>query len=189
MELKAEKEFSKRKNVSRPDIFYLNQRSNWHLHLVGTDFGLNGDNINNNKKLKKQETPMIFRINHPMNHLQRMAQRYVQPAAEENKHHIAANILEAEDAFHIQLFLAGFTRENIQIKLENNELVVSAKREKPQTDAQWISREVQYGDFERRFTLAKTLEKDAIKAQFENGLLTLVVPKKAEQLARTIEVQ
>lgn len=132
---------------------------------------------------------MVFRSHHPMKHLHRMAHRYAQPAAEANQHRIAANILEVADAFHIQLFLAGFTRENIQIKLENNELVIAAKREKPQTDAQWISCEVQYGDFERRFTLANTLEKNAIKAQFENGLLTLVVPKKAEQLARTIEVQ
>jgi HSP20 family protein len=131
---------------------------------------------------------MIYRSTHPINRLHRLANRYAQSAAEPNKHRIAANIIEVKDAFHIQLFLAGFSRENIQIKLENNELVIAAKRDKPQLEANWISREVQYGDFERRFTLADTLQKEAINAQFENGLLKLIIPKKAEEQARTIEI-
>lgn len=60
MELKAEKEFSKRKNVSRPDIFYLNQRSNWHLHLVGTDFGLKETKSTTTKNSKKTGSSYDF---------------------------------------------------------------------------------------------------------------------------------
>lgn len=137
------------------------------------------------QKLTNQEAPMIYRSVHP---LHRLANRYAQATKESAKYRIAANILETADSYHIQLFLAGFSRENIQIKLENNDLVISAKREKPQIEAKWISREVQYGEFERRFTLADTLQKEAIKAQFENGLLSLIIPKKAEEQARTIEI-
>ena len=131
---------------------------------------------------------MVYRRVHPFHQLNKMAQRYAQVAQESAKFTIASNILETTDSFKLELFLAGFKREDIQIKLENNELVIAAKREKPDSDVKWISQGVNYGEFERRFKLADTVEKESVKASFENGVLTLTIPKKAEEQARTIEI-
>ena len=108
--------------------------------------------------------------------------------AAQTSHRIATNIVELKDAFELHFFLAGFKREDIQIKQEKNELVIEAKREKPEFEGEWLRREVNYGTFERRFTLTDSVKKDDIKANYENGVLTVSIPKSPEAQPRTIEI-
>jgi HSP20 family protein len=97
----------------------------------------------------------------------------------------AVNIAEDEKNWHIEVSAAGFKKEDFNIKLENDSLVVSAehKEEENTNDKKYSRREFRHGSFSRSFRLPKDkVNEEGINASYENGILKLSIPKKeAEQ--------
>ncbi|PTN09776.1 Hsp20/alpha crystallin family protein [Mangrovibacterium marinum] len=101
------------------------------------------------------------------------------------------NVYEYEDFIKAEMQIAGFRKEQVQIVLDKNELVVRAEAAN-ESDADVKSSRIQFRnrDFEKRFKLSDEIDQEAIQAAFENGILTLTLPKRQEQkpIVRNIEI-
>jgi len=104
----------------------------------------------------------------------------------------AADIQESEDAFLMALDLPGLKREDIEIDVVDNRVTVRGQRkraETPQEPARYQHLERRSGRFERVFDIPTGFERDKIEAHYEDGVLSLRIPKPEEQKPRRIAVQ
>ncbi|MEI6174491.1 MAG: Hsp20/alpha crystallin family protein [Bacteroidota bacterium] len=94
----------------------------------------------------------------------------------------AANIIENIDSFQLDIAVPGLHKDDFKISLENNIMTVSAEfeDEKREVGKNYSRKEFYYGSFSRAFTLPKTIDLDKIKADYENGILKVALPKKEE---------
>ena len=97
-------------------------------------------------------------------------------------HEMKTDVHEHEDHYTVDVDLPGFKKEEIRLELENGMLTVHAAKnvEQEKTDkAGKIIRQERYtGAMERSFYVGEALTEEDIGAKFENGVLTLNVPKK-----------
>ena len=86
------------------------------------------------------------------------------------------NIMKrTEDQYEIQIAVAGFSREEIDVTVENNELVITGtKTEEPET-AEYLHRGLAARNFERVFRLSQYLEVES--AEFRDGLLIIRIER------------
>ena len=93
------------------------------------------------------------------------------------------DIREHEDSYDMSVDLPGFKKEEIQLKLQNGCLIISAAKEHDDEckndDGKIIRRERYAGSMQRSFYVGKQLTEEDIGAKFENGVLELTIPKKA----------
>ncbi len=94
----------------------------------------------------------------------------------------AANIIESNDAFMLDLAAPGMAKDDFKINLENNILSISAEFEdqKREEGKNYTRKEFYYGSFSRAFTLPKTIDLESIKADYEDGILKITLPKKQD---------
>ena len=108
-------------------------------------------------------------------------------------HSPSVNIFENEVAFTIQLAVPGFKKENFEIDLKNNRLIVSAeiKEENEELKPNFTLREFNYSQFSRSFNLPKNADQSNIKAGYTDGILEIVIAKKEQEklITTKIEVQ
>ena len=106
--------------------------------------------------------------------------------------HISTDIIDRGDRFELSAELPGFSREDIQLRVENGRLTLSAehKTEDKEEKAEYVRHERYYGSYSRSFSL-KGIDKDGIEAAYADGVLTVQLPKLAEEApdARTIEIR
>ncbi len=97
-----------------------------------------------------------------------------------------ANIVEREKSFEIELSVPGYQKDQIAIAVENNVLTVSHKEveESKVEGVKYLNREFTQGGFTRSFRLSRLVDSENIMATFENGLLTIEIPKKEEAIAK-----
>jgi HSP20 family protein len=94
---------------------------------------------------------------------------------------VPANISEEENSFRIELYVPGFSKEDVKINVQKNILTIqSVKSENPEKKSGYLSREFGIRNFERRFSLPKNVNSDEISAVFNNGILEITIPKKEE---------
>lgn len=98
----------------------------------------------------------------------------------------AANVIEGEKEYRIELAIPGFKKEEVKVDLENEILTISAenKSEKEETTRRYTRKEFSYGSFSRSFQLPKAVNADKTEAKYENGVLKLTIPKKEEALSK-----
>ena len=100
------------------------------------------------------------------------------------------DIQETDDAYRIHAELPGLTKDDIQITLENNVLRLSGERkfEKDVKKENYHRIERTYGSFSRSFALPTQVSSDKVEAKFENGVLSVVVPKAEQAKPRRISI-
>lgn len=104
----------------------------------------------------------------------------------------AADVVESEKVVEIHLDLPGFAPEQIDVKLEGDQLTVSAERPEEKEIGEgksWIRRERSRGSFGRAFTLPDTLAGTQPQATYRNGVLTVTLPKPEEAQPRSFKVK
>lgn len=107
----------------------------------------------------------------------------------------SVNITENDDSFKLEMAAPGLDKNDFKITLENGQLNISASREKSNEESEegkWYRKEFNYSSFKRTFQIQDDINPDNIKAEYNNGILTLVLPKKEEAKARspkTITIQ
>ena len=96
----------------------------------------------------------------------------------------AVNIKETERLFYIELVIPGFKKEDINIEVEKDKLIVSGeiKNEKELQEIKYNRKEFNRKSFKRVFTLPETTNNEGIEASYKSGILTLTLPKKEEAL-------
>jgi HSP20 family protein len=96
----------------------------------------------------------------------------------------AVNIYEKEDAFHLELVAPGKEKKDFGVVLEQDTLTISTTsgNEIVEDDTQFTRREFDYASFNRSFRVPKTIDTKNIKANYKNGLLTIVLHKRKEAI-------
>ncbi len=94
----------------------------------------------------------------------------------------AVNITENKDNFEVALAAPGLKKEDFKIDMDGNLLTISSEKEetKEEKDQKFTRKEYNYSSFSRTFTMPEEVLKEKIEAKYENGVLRLVMPKKAE---------
>lgn len=93
-----------------------------------------------------------------------------------------ANIVKNETGYELQLVAPGFEKEAFEVQLEKGLLTVSAahKSEENEQKENIVRREFQLASFKRTWTLGESIDADGIVARYQNGILSLQLPLKAE---------
>lgn len=101
------------------------------------------------------------------------------------------DISENKDNFILKVDLPGMTKEDVKISFANGQLTISGERkqEREEKDTQFHRIERVYGKYFRSFTLPREVKADNISAEFNNGQLTVTVPKAEEIKPKEIEVK
>src|SRR5437667_12006003 len=102
----------------------------------------------------------------------------------------SVDIYETELELVVKADLPEVDPQNLDIRVENNILTIRGERkfEKKVNEENYLRVERAYGSFARSFTLANTVNSEAIKADYQNGVLTLTIPKKEEAKPKQIKV-
>ena len=104
----------------------------------------------------------------------------------------AVNIIEDTSHYDVVVNAPGLLKEDFKISVENNLMTIAYdhKEESTETTSKFIKKEFAVKSFKRSFTLNDNLNVEEISAKYENGLLTVSIPKKEvkEPNAKSIEV-
>src|SRR5499425_2332127 len=101
----------------------------------------------------------------------------------------AVDIYENEHELVVKADLPDVDSKDLDIRVENNLLTIRGERkfEKQVNEENYLRVERFYGSFARNFTLASTVNADAIKADYQNNILNLNIPKREEAKPKQIK--
>jgi HSP20 family protein len=102
----------------------------------------------------------------------------------------AVDIFETENEMVVKADLPDVNPQDLDIRVENNVLTIRGERkfDKKVNEDNYLRIERSYGSFSRSFSLASSVNADAIKADYRNGVLTLSIPKREEAKPKQIKV-
>ena len=95
------------------------------------------------------------------------------------------DIKENDKEYELTIELPGYKKESVNAELKDGYLIINATNEKNEEEKDekgYIRKERYFGSCSRSFFVGKNLKEEDIKAKFDNGVLTLNVPKEAERL-------
>lgn len=105
----------------------------------------------------------------------------------------AINVIENEKDYRIELAAPGMSKEDFNIKLdEDNNLVISMEKknenkEEDKKNGRYLRREFSYSKFQQTMILPDDVDKDAISASVEHGVLTVDLPKQTPEAVQKTE--
>src|SRR5258705_9414312 len=134
-----------------------------------------------------------FRGNSPDSQLNRLFSDFFGRATQEQNLTTwapAVDIYEGENELVVKADLPDVKPEELDIRVANNILTIRGERkfEKKVDEKNYLRVERAYGSFARSFSLANTVNSEAIKADYQDGVLTLSIPKREEAKPKQIKV-
>lgn len=102
----------------------------------------------------------------------------------------SVDIYETENALILTAEVPGVDENDIEIKIEDNTLSLKGERkfEKESKEENYHRIERSYGSFYRSFTIPRQIDQDKIKAEHDNGVLRITMPKKPESKPKSVKV-
>jgi HSP20 family protein len=103
----------------------------------------------------------------------------------------SVDILETDNELVLKADVPGVELKDIDIRIENGTLTVKGERkfEREEKNKGFHRLERSYGSFVRYFTLPDTVDTENVKADYQNGVLTITLPKKEVAKPKAIKVQ
>lgn len=103
----------------------------------------------------------------------------------------ALDVFETQEKFVITMELPGVSPDDVDISVEDSTLMVRGERRfyNEQQEESFLRIERRFGEFTRSLTLPSTADAESIQASFDQGLLTIEVPKKEEAKPRKISIK
>lgn len=101
------------------------------------------------------------------------------------------NIIEAEDAYQLEMTVPGMNKDNIQLEIEDNTLVIQGSVEEKEYEQtpKFFRKEIRIGAFKRSFKLPKNVDMESIEANYKDGILLIRLPKMEKvESRRLIEI-
>lgn len=105
--------------------------------------------------------------------------------------HPRVDITEEDNRYELTADLPGMRREDIKVEVRDNVLTLRGekKMEEEKKDKNYRLSERYYGEFTRTFTLPENVDRNAIDAEFKDGVLHLSIPKTEKAKPKQIEVK
>jgi HSP20 family protein len=102
----------------------------------------------------------------------------------------AVDIYETENELVIKADLPEVNEQELDVRVENNTLTIGGERkfEDKVKEENYLRVERSYGSFSRSFSLPTTVNTEAIKAEYKNGVLTVELPKRAESKPKQVKI-
>lgn len=106
----------------------------------------------------------------------------------------SVNVIEKEKSYIVEVAAPGLKKEEFKVELDNKMLKISSekKQEEEKNDEKILRREFSYCSFKRTFSLPDTVDAEKIEAKHENGILSVIIPKKDEAIikpSKAIEIK
>lgn len=108
----------------------------------------------------------------------------------------SADVYETDKTVELHLDMPGVNPEAIDVKLEGDQLTISAERKtekmvksENEKDGKWVRRERYIGSFRRTFTLSDMLEGTTPEASYRHGVLVVTLPKREAAQPRSFKVK
>lgn len=103
----------------------------------------------------------------------------------------ALDVYETQEKFVITVELPGVSSDDVDISVEDSTLVVRGERKfyREQEEESFLRIERRFGEFTRSLTLPSTADAEGIQASFDQGVLTIEVPKKEEAKPKKITIK
>ncbi len=104
---------------------------------------------------------------------------------------LAVDVYETKDDVVVSAALPGIKPEQVDIKITGNTLSIHGESDEKNEvkEENYVRKERRYGSFSRTVTLPDGLSSDKADATFENGMLTLRIPKSEQVKPKTIKVK
>ncbi len=103
----------------------------------------------------------------------------------------AIDMYQTENDVVVKASIPGMKAEDVQINITGDVLTLKgeSKQEEERNDKAWHIREQRFGSFERSVALPTAVKTDKAEATFENGILTITLPKADEVKPKTINIK
>ena len=101
----------------------------------------------------------------------------------------SANIYESAEEFILVLSMPGVTKESVEVKLSNGEMMIYGRAESTPPDHQCLLKEIDEGNFYRVFQVDDSIDETQIKAKMEAGVLSINMPKHERVKPRDIPIE
>lgn len=107
-----------------------------------------------------------------------------------NNSYPKVDVTDHDDKIMIQAEIPGLSKQDVSVDLEENMLTISGgKRQEAEADnTRYIRKELKRSSFKRTFKLGDNMNVKKIKADFENGLLNITVPKREKDLPKKVKI-
>ena len=104
---------------------------------------------------------------------------------------LTVDVYETDEALYIQAPVAGVRVKDIEVVLERDRITIRGKRSRTRDhkEANYFFRECYWGAFSRQIILPKEVNMEKAEAFFENGVLTVEIPKQEVQGTRKLEIK
>ena len=104
------------------------------------------------------------------------------------------DVVDGDEAIYIEAEIPGLTKDDVSVDVKDNLLTISGRRKgihENDKNTRYIVKELKRSQFSRSFTLTDKLDAANIEAQFDKGLLTIVVPKlePAKPVTRNVDIK
>ncbi len=102
----------------------------------------------------------------------------------------SVDIYETENELVLKADVPDLSEKDLDIRVENNMLTISGERkfEQKVKEENYLRIERTYGSFSRSFSLPNTISAENIKAAYQNGVLTVEMPKRAESKPKQVKI-
>ena len=104
---------------------------------------------------------------------------------------LSCEMTDDDEAIQLKLEVPGIDEQHLHVDIQGQMLTISGEREyEHETKSKnYLLQERAYGSFSRQFMLPEKVDSDGAKATYKQGILSLYIPKQAEQKTRKIPVQ
>lgn len=102
---------------------------------------------------------------------------------------VDTDIVEQKNQWQVLLDLPGFSKKNVEVKVQAGTLQVLANKPEADKNLQAVNQEWQPRQVEKSFRLSESVDQTAVVAEMENGVLRISLPKKEQFKPRQVTIQ
>lgn len=100
-----------------------------------------------------------------------------------------SRLSEDKDNYYLAVDLPGVKKEEIKINIEDNVLKIYGERKDKKEDHRQHYSEIFYGSFASSFSLPSAVDSSKVKANYEDGVLNVTIPKSAESKTKEVKIE
>jgi len=99
------------------------------------------------------------------------------------------DIIASKDGYQLFLDMPGIAKEDFKVKIVNDELIVTGKKQNDENNYKHLYNEILYSGYHRHFALPNDVDPDKIEASYKDGVLKLFLHKKEAAIPKFIEIK